>query len=53
MEIVDEMKLSYDQIKEIVLGVEENLKSSDVKRRLKAVNFLEILVKNCEISFHH
>ena len=36
----------------ICRALEENLKVYDVDRVLKAVCFLEILVKNCEIDFH-
>ena len=53
MEIADEMDKEKEQTKEICESILENLRSSDVKRRLKTLYFLEILVKNCKMRFHY
>lgn len=53
LEIADEMDKEKEQTKEICESILENLKSSDVKRRLKTIYFLEILVKNCKMRFHY
>lgn len=38
---------------EIIKGIIKNLRSNESRRRLKTLYFLEILVKNCDISFHN
>lgn len=52
LELVDAMRDNYDQTMVVIMAIIDGLNSSQSPTWLKTIKFLEILVKNCQISFH-